>query len=235
MPRVAAQGRTTPPDLGPSFPRGGKAEESGSPGVVLRALRALGRSTLNARRRARYARGMMRLLLVVLMAGAARPAAAAPDDAATLPVSMLSETLAYDALEDAAVAALRSAAAQSEKFEYAGALVRSDAGFFFTEAVTARDEANIRYAIRVPQGFALAGIYHTHPSGDGSEVFSPTDVQQAKSLGLPSFIGVMDDDSVREFEPGMTVWRAPVGSVTDRDGVAYGRVILRRGLRGDRR
>jgi proteasome lid subunit RPN8/RPN11 len=178
---------------------------------------------------------MMRILLIVLLAGAARPAAAAPDDAAPLPVSEMSATQRYDSLEDAAVAALRAAAARSEKFEYAGAIVRSETGFFLTEPVTARDEASIRYAVHVPQGFALVGLYHTHPSGDGSNVFSPTDVSQAKAFGVPSFIGVLDDDSVREFAPGMPVWRAPLGSVSDRDGVAYGRVILKNGLRGDRR
>jgi len=178
---------------------------------------------------------MIRLLLLGLFLVAARPASAAPDAAADLPVSALSETQSYGALEDAAVAALRAAAAQSEKFEYAGALVRSDAGFFYTDAVTARDDASVRYAVRVPEGFALVGIYHTHPSGDGATLFSPTDVQQAKSLGLPSFIGVMDDESVRLFAPGMPVWRAPLGSVSDRDGVAYGRVILKSGLRAERR
>jgi proteasome lid subunit RPN8/RPN11 len=178
---------------------------------------------------------MIRVLLVALLAVAARPAAASSDAAAGMPVSALSETGHYDALQDAAVAALRAAAAQSEKFEYAGALVRSDAGYFYTDAVTAHGEADIRYGVRVPEGFTLAGIYHTHPSGDGSILFSPTDVRQARSLGLPSFIGVLDDDSVRVFEPGMPVWRAPVGSVSDRDGAAYGRVLLRRGLRGESR
>jgi|GEM_PF-2339962 len=177
---------------------------------------------------------MIRLLLLGLFLAAARPSSAAPDAAADVPVSALSETQNYVTLEDAAVAALRAAAAQSGEFEYAGALVRSDAGFFYTDAVTAHDDSKVRYAVRVPEGFALAGIYHTHPSGDGSRVFSPTDVQQAKSLGLPSFIGVMDDDCVRMFSPDMPVWRAPLGSVSDLDGVAYGRVILKSGLRGER-
>ncbi len=174
-----------------------------------------------------------RAALAVLLAAAAASARAEPRpvvDPKTLPSSELREEKAYPTLEDAAVAALRAAAALSRVYEYGGALLRSDAGYFYTEPVTTGEEKSVSYRTSIPDGFTRVGLYHTHPGGDGSTVFSPADVQQSKALGLPSFIGVFDDDAVRVFTPDMPVWRAPLGSASDWDGIGRGRVVLRRWL-----
>jgi hypothetical protein len=119
------------------------------------------------------------------------------------PVTLL-DSRSYPTLEVAALAALAAALPLSERFEYGGVIAECLGSYHVSTPVTNRDEVHVEYEVRIPRGCQLAALYHTHPSNDGRPTrFSPDDVNTARTLGVPSFIGVWADRSVRLFDPSM--------------------------------
>lgn len=60
-------------------------------------------------------------------------------------------------------------------------------------------------AIGLPQGYALAGIVHSHPGRDAtSREFSQDDIDTANALKVPSFIRFARDGSIAKFVPGQS-------------------------------
>lgn len=127
--------------------------------------------------------------------------AAAPD----LPLSAVTETQPYATMDEAAVAALRAAMPLSERFENGGFILLRDGAYYYSDPVSNRRTGHIAFRAAVPAGASMAAVYHTHPDdGDASKLFSGDDVREAKALGVPSYIGVMADGTVRRYEPGKT-------------------------------
>ncbi|MFI5344967.1 MAG: DUF4329 domain-containing protein [Elusimicrobiota bacterium] len=143
------------------------------------------------------------LLSVALTAALSASAAAG-----SIPKSNVTETLAYASAEQAAVEALKIAMPLSGSYENGGFIAERDGEYFYSDPVSAHEEGHISFAAVIPAGARLAAIYHTHP-GASSEylLFSSDDVKEARALGVDSYIGVLDDHTVRRFEPGRTPTR----------------------------
>ena len=167
---------------------------------------------------------MDRTLAALLFLLAPVLAAAAPP-----PLSPLSAAEAYADAEQAAVAGLRLAMARGGVYEFGGAVVEKDGAFYRTEPVSSGEEGHIRFAVDVPAGARLVAIFHTHPDdGPQTRLFSWDDVNEAKKLGLTSYIGVMNDHVIRRFTPGVTPTRpyTPSGSSLPRGRVSEGEPVL---------
>jgi proteasome lid subunit RPN8/RPN11 len=171
---------------------------------------------------------LAKLALLALVAAAL---AAFPARAADLPSAVYAGGPTYATAEAAAIAALKVAAPLSREYEYGGAVLKTPDGYVYTAPVTTRESSAVRYRIELPASGSLAAVYHTHPDGGESKLFSPEDVRQSKALGLPSYIAALEDGSVRVFEPGMPVIRVGPGSVSVLEGAAPGRVVFKDLLR----
>lgn len=108
-------------------------------------------------------------------------------------------------LDDAATAALW--ALRSEPREHIGALYRSGDGYGRTPTVSGQSN-RASGALRVPSG-SLAALFHNHPrrpsrglsaSDTAASEFSDRDREQARALGVPSYISA--GDHVMRFDPG---------------------------------
>lgn len=99
----------------------------------------------------------------------------------------------FPTLDGAATAALEAASRESRLFEYGGAILSCRDGYSFTAPDTSHSRDSFRLHIHVPEGCALAGIYHTHPGLGDAQGVSCEDVQTAIRLGVPSYIAVLAD------------------------------------------
>jgi proteasome lid subunit RPN8/RPN11 len=138
----------------------------------------------------------------------------------------------FTAVDDAALAALRSAMKHTDCHEYAGAVIERDGSYFFTQPAASHSDT-FELHIRLAQGEHLAAIYHTHPRcrvDEESTYFSPDDVATAKALRVPSYIGVLFDHSVRRFNcaTDQTVNYTPPGQRQTFGRSAVGDVIATR-------
>jgi hypothetical protein len=108
---------------------------------------------------------------------------------------------AYPTVDEAAIAAEHVALKVSGDFEYGGAIYRASNGLYgFTVPQTNHDPFNIN--IRAKFSGTLVAIYHTHPGNTIlSQEFSPLDKDTARSLKVPSYIGVVMDQTVRRYNP----------------------------------
>lgn len=107
-----------------------------------------------------------------------------------------------DALDDAAVAALWTL--RGAGVEHLG-LLYDDGGIRRTPTQSRNARNASRGAFEIPTG-SLRGLFHNHPlpknprARQNAARFSYDDIDQAKRLGVPSYIAVGDD--VRRFDPG---------------------------------
>lgn len=63
------------------------------------------------------------------------------------------------------------------------------------------------FALRagLPKDHSIAGVVHSHPGADAlGQVFSPQDLNVADKLGVPSYIRFINDNSIRQYQPGQT-------------------------------
>lgn len=139
----------------------------------------------------------------------------------------------YDTPKEAVIAALKEAIPKSSQFEHAGALYEKDGKFFFTEPKSNGENDSVKVKVRFPKGAKLVALYHTHPDGRRSEVFSPNDIAIATQLDIPYFMGHVNG-TVRVFKPGVSEvtkmrgrrLRAPVIS----EGLLVGDISETKGL-----
>lgn len=127
----------------------------------------------------------------------------------------LANPIPFATLDEAAVAALRIAVQNSREnreYEFAGCLYVEGQKYYFTQAVSQRnDQFRIECAV-ADQSFR--GIYHTHPSGlvKTTHGLSSVDVETAKQLSrafgleIVSYVALMEMTSphVVKFVPGKT-------------------------------
>lgn len=107
----------------------------------------------------------------------------------------------FASMDEAAIAGIQAAVSHSTEFEYGGAIVQVGSGYFATHPVTIG--SRFHFAFSLDAGVRPSAIYHTHPGGsDYGVFFSPADIYTARDhLGVPSYIGVIGDRSVRVFDP----------------------------------
>lgn len=135
----------------------------------------------------------------------------------------------YATVDAAARAALSQAMPLSRNHEYGGVILESQGLYYFTAPVSNGRTGEIRFTALVPSSYRIAAIYHTHPDeSEDTLKFSPNDVEQAKSLGARSYIGVLRDRSIRVFDPAtMRAYRRPSpGTIISRGEIADGAVLV---------
>lgn len=102
----------------------------------------------------------------------------------------------YDAVDDAAAAALMRINAQPDvsRLEYIGLIYQDPktGKFKFTDPQTMGARGETKGAFRIPRG-SLRGVIHSHTGNDKqARLLSQDDVVQAKKYDVPSYIGVGD-------------------------------------------
>lgn len=107
----------------------------------------------------------------------------------------------YDTAQAAAIAGLRSI--KETTSEYGGGVLYNPGTkkYSYTQPVGQGDGSHFGARIAVPQGWQLDSIYHTHPKGPQSSVFSMDDVNMAQQLNKPSYILPLADNTIRKFDP----------------------------------
>jgi hypothetical protein len=108
----------------------------------------------------------------------------------------------YDDPDKAVIAGLSMAKGSgSSEIEFGGAIVKIGDNYWFTEPVTQGLTHDFAANIIMPEGGTLAGIYHTHPKGSLSNIFSPHDVVTSHGLNVKSYIGIHQNSSIRYYDP----------------------------------
>lgn len=89
--------------------------------------------------------------------------------------------------------------------EQAGVLLRRKADGHYAYSVPVQGK-NDNFSLRARFGpdLELAGIYHTHPDGPRSRMFSPDDIEAARQLKVLSYIKHLSDGEIRRFDPATT-------------------------------
>jgi hypothetical protein len=89
--------------------------------------------------------------------------------------------------------------------EQAGVLYKTpDGQFAYSIPTSQKQEGFSLRAINSPTQ-SMAGIFHTHPGNDSlGQVFSPSDIEIAQQLTMPSYVQFQKDGSIRAFVPGRT-------------------------------
>lgn len=106
---------------------------------------------------------------------------------------------------DYAASALSKNFGTTKSGEHAGVIFQRPDGKYVYSTVTPQSGDTFSLKASVPSGYKLAGIVHSHPGDDDDAgYFSPTDVDVANQLKLPSYIRFLKDDSMRKFVPGVT-------------------------------
>jgi proteasome lid subunit RPN8/RPN11 len=135
----------------------------------------------------------------------------------------------YDSLNEAALAALTEAKDTGGRFETVGLLFRTAEGKY-TYSVPDNEQkgkrgSRAKATIKIPEGAVPVALYHNHPKGKRSELFSHEDVKMATQLGIPSYI-IGHDGVTRVFDPSRHAVEPRVeGRGFARGGTAQGEVV----------
>lgn len=133
----------------------------------------------------------------------------------------------YPELKDAVrVAMMKALRAGSDGAEWGGAIFQRGNEFYASDPQSSKQTGDIKVRV-VPDApdDSPAAIYHTHPRGPDSQRFSPNDVNEARKLKMPSFIGLTETGDVRVFDPGVD--RPDPANMRDpTKGAARGRTYL---------
>lgn len=120
------------------------------------------------------------------------------------------DTVGYETLDAAALAAEQATEKISfdSGYEFGGVLLERDGKFYYTIAGTSKDPTHLELRVGFPSTYHMVGLYHTHPAGHEGETsrwFSPEDIRVAKTLRVPSYIGVQyEQGAVRKYIPNVS-------------------------------
>lgn len=114
----------------------------------------------------------------------------------------------YDSLDDVIFYAAQAAREMgANKTEYMSVVYQApDGRYQFAEPQGGEHRAKADAKLTFPKGSKLLALVHNHPGMDvedgrgdrGQSKFSPEDVQQAKELGIPSYITYGADMTIRD-------------------------------------
>lgn len=122
----------------------------------------------------------------------------------------------FATLDEAMYEAAQAARSSRENRKEAMSVVYEHNGrFYFTEPQSQENDERVRADVKIPRSARVAGIVHNHPPGKDNDKFSPTDVEMAETLKVPSLIIYGDDASkeptMRLFTPGKTKMGGSMG------------------------
>lgn len=137
---------------------------------------------------------------------------------------------AYPTMDAAAVAAVNTCFAISQRTELAGVLYQWHGEWHYTAPVGNgyASEVGGTEVIRLPAGSVIAGDYHTHPASlsgeDLSQFFSSADVAAYRATHWTGYVGVWKTGEVLRWR-GSTHLESFGGSITSvGDGQVVGRI-----------
>jgi proteasome lid subunit RPN8/RPN11 len=113
----------------------------------------------------------------------------------------------FDTMDMAATEALKECIKLSTKFEYGGVILEWNGKFYFTNPITSKSDKEIgTFRIAFYKGSKVVGLYHTHPPGFNSDIFSSSDVKFADDKSWVSYIAVINESKSRvlRYTPGKT-------------------------------
>lgn len=148
-------------------------------------------------------RGYAVALVLAAVPAMASPISSVPPGSS---FSMLTETTPYASLNEAAKAAEKVAIGLSVKDgnEWGGLLLLRNGSFYFTDPITDGSRQGVGVRAKIPGDAKVVGGYHTHPGlGNCASRFSSADVDISRHMGVPEYIGVVHDGSIRRFIPGL--------------------------------
>jgi len=123
-----------------------------------------------------------------------------------------------DPIKEVLRAVMEEAIPLSEHFEYAGVIYEKDGKIHYTPPATNKERADVKVTVKYPKGAKLLGLYHTHPKGKYSEIISETDINVAKELGIPYYMGHFETGDVKVYEHGKTRIRKRRGQPLSSEG-----------------
>lgn len=141
------------------------------------------------------------------------------------------DTLAYDTLDQCAIAAEQATEQISfhSGYEFGGVLLEKDGKFYYTIAGTSKQPTHFELRVGFPSTYHMVGLYHTHPQGTEGETsrwFSVEDVRVAKTLRVPSYIGVeYEQGAVRRYIPNVTRTGPEMNAHYSRGQIALGEIV----------
>lgn len=83
--------------------------------------------------------------------------------------------------------------------EYAGFIVRRGQRYYYTP-LQLGGEHNDELRVSIPRGDSVAALFHTH-TDERAKSFSPTDIDVADSMKLPSYMGHVPTDTLHLYDP----------------------------------
>lgn len=127
------------------------------------------------------------------------------DGASAARSKKLVQPVAFETIDDAAVAALRIAVPVSRAYEYGGCIYKFEGHYYYTTPVTDRMKDSFIAACEITRDSFVA-IYHTHPAG-GQIGFSSGDIGIAQQLKVFSYIAILDRgyEKIVRYTPNQTI------------------------------
>jgi hypothetical protein len=121
----------------------------------------------------------------------------------------------FDTLDDAIFAAAEKVRqVTGDKSEAITAIYELAGKFHIAEPAGSGRHSKADGKLMLPKGSTLLALMHNHPVDnhglEGQDVFSPADMQQAKALGVPSFITYGQAMSIAQYRAGDPVSVASV-------------------------
>lgn len=140
-----------------------------------------------------------------------------------LPVSALAGGApTYASRQEAALAAINAARAGNKHVEVGGGIVFNPQTqqYAYTTPAGMSNDAHFGARVQFATPWQLDSIYHSHPAGPRSTVFSQDDLDVAQRLGVPSYILTRYDNKVRVFDPASSpIVKSPDGNFAHGDVV----------------
>lgn len=122
------------------------------------------------------------------------------------PTSTIDYSKKFNTVDECGISMTQKAMSLTKKYEYGGVCIQgTDKKFYGSIPVTHKEIANVKYKLYLLPGTKIAAIYHTHPEGEYSTFYSNVDVLNVKKMKVLSYLGIMQDKTIRVFKQGFYV------------------------------
>lgn len=103
--------------------------------------------------------------------------------------------------EEAVAAIMAKAIPLSNSYEYGGIIYKKNDRYFASAPQTSRETHDINIRASKPKDADLVALYHTHPRGPRDDEFSKNDIETAKRLNVPYYMGHVRSGSHKKYDP----------------------------------
>jgi len=109
-------------------------------------------------------------------------------------------------MDEAGTKALEDCSKISDKKEYAGVILEFNGKYYYTSFISGSEKEIGSFKILLWKGSKVVGLFHTHPSGFHSDIFSSADVKFADEKNWVSYVAVLGEGhpTIIKYVPGKT-------------------------------